>query len=521
LTAAAYLSKGGLDVLLLEKNKECGGLLTSFKREGFTFDAGARAIINSGMVRPMLEQLGIELDLLNSPVTVGIGKEMIDIASPDSLNDFKRLLEKLYADSKGDIAGIAAAMKKVTDDTAVLYGIDNPLFRDMKKDKKYIFKVLLPWLPRFYAAMRRINRLQDPIEDFLKKRTSNQALVDIIAQQFFKNTPAFFALGYFYVYLDYLYPRGGTGDLPGAMIKKIAEWKGRIQTGKEIIEIIPAENLVKDRDGQGYPYDRLIWCADSKTFYQAANPVGLDERSAAKFTGMKERVLSSRGGDSVFTLFLGVDQPPDDFRAVSRGHFFYTPSNKGLGETHRSALRALVAQFEETPKDKVLLWLKDFCRYNTYEISIPALRDPSLAPRGKTGLIVSLLFEYDLTKKIREAGWYEEFKMIAENLIIETLSDSIYPGLKDKILFKLSSTPLSIEDKVGSSEGAITGWSFEGIVPAVTNLRKVARAVKTPLPNVLQAGQWVFSPSGVPIAILTGSLAAKQIMRFRPRGQTQ
>ena len=50
LTAAVYLSRKGHEVLLLEKNKECGGLLNSFSREGFTFDAGARSILNAGVI---------------------------------------------------------------------------------------------------------------------------------------------------------------------------------------------------------------------------------------------------------------------------------------------------------------------------------------------------------------------------------------------------------------------------------------------------------------------------------------
>ena len=52
-----------------------------------------------------------------------------------------------------------------------------------------------------------------------------------------------------------------------------------------------------------------------------------------------------------------------------------------------------------------------------------------------------------------------------EERIIETLNKSIYPGIKDKILFKFTASPLSIEKLVRSSEGAIVGWSFEKPVP--------------------------------------------------------
>jgi hypothetical protein len=36
---------------------------------------------------------------------------------------------------------------------------------------------------------------------------------------------------------------------------------------------------------------------------------------------------------------------------------------------------------------------------------------------------------------------------------------------------------------------------------------------KTAIPDVFKAGQWSYSPSGVPIAILTGRIAAHVIQR--------
>jgi uncharacterized protein with NAD-binding domain and iron-sulfur cluster len=37
--------------------------------------------------------------------------------------------------------------------------------------------------------------------------------------------------------------------------------------------------------------------------------------------------------------------------------------------------------------------------------------------------------------------------------------------------------------------------------------------VKTPIPNLLTAGQWSFSPGGAPTAILTGRLAADYVLK--------
>ncbi len=85
LTAAAYLSREGYEVLLLEKNNQCGGLLNSFEREGFVFDSGARSIINSGIIKPMIRQLELDLELLPNTVSIGLEGEVLTITSKDNL----------------------------------------------------------------------------------------------------------------------------------------------------------------------------------------------------------------------------------------------------------------------------------------------------------------------------------------------------------------------------------------------------------------------------------------------------
>jgi hypothetical protein len=64
------------------------------------------------------------------------------------------------------------------------------------------------------------------------------------------------------------------------------------------------------------------------------------------------------------------------------------------------------------------------------------------------------------------------------------------------------------------SEGAITGWSFREPVPVINKIMAANRAVVTPIPSIFQAGQWTYSPAGVPMSILTGKLAARRILNM-------
>jgi phytoene dehydrogenase-like protein len=85
--------------------------------------------------------------------------------------------------------------------------------------------------------------------------------------------------------------------------------------------------------------------------------------------------------------------------------------------------------------------------------------------------------------------------------------------LKDKIITRFSFTPLSIENRIGSSEGGITGWAFQKDMPVVNKIQISDHSVFTPVPSIFQAGQWAYSPAGVPMSILTGKLAADKVIK--------
>jgi len=395
----------------------------------------------------------------------------------------------------------------------VLYGIENPVFKDLKHDRDFIFKKLLPWLPKFIFTVGKINRMNMPVEEYLKTIVKNPSLRDIISQHFFKNTPAFFALSYFSLYLDYFYPKGGVGKLADALKNKILECGGEIKTETKVIEVIADKFLLRDQKNVTYKYGNLIWAADLKTLYKIIGTEGFSLKIKSSFEESKNKMLKNRGGDSVFSLFLEVDEPPESFGKIANGHFFYTPSKMGLGETHREELDYLLNNFEKVKREQILTWLDKFTRLNTYEISIPGLKDPGLVPPGKTGVIISFLADYDLFNHIQKAGWLNEFIQELENRVLSVISNSVYPMLKDRIIARFSFTPLSIEDRVGSSEGAITGWAFQKSMPVVNKIQIADRSVMTPVPSVFQAGQWAYSPAGVPMSILTGKLAADRVLK--------
>lgn len=520
LTSAAYTAKAGYTTLLCEKSEKAGGLVGSFSRQGFTFDAGIRAFENSGIVFPMLAQLGIELEFVNNPVVIGIEDAQMTLTGVASLAAYAAMLSAKFPKNQAEITVIIDEIRKVTGYMEVLYGIENPLFMDLTMDKDYLFKTLLPWLLKYQVNIRKAQKLSEPIEDYLRRFTKNQALIDVIIQHFFEKMPTFFALSYFGLYSDYSYPIGGTGRLVTALSDFIAAHQGELALSTEISQIDLKTQRVTTRDGRRFGYRELIWCGDMKTLYNAVD-FGEQGEPDQQVREQQQKIRENRGGDSILTLYLGVKLAPAYFARRCGPHCFYTPSKAGLSAIQSEPWQVVLADPARSASEKqtaLEAWVREYLALTTYEISCPALRDPALAPAGKTGVIVSTLMDYRLVKAIAEAGWYPAFKTLCEEQMMAVLENSVFPGLIRQVEQRFSSTPLTIERLTGNLGGAITGWAFRveataGKLPAVNQFRKIAKTIETPLLHISQAGQWTFSPSGLPVSILTGKLAADGVIK--------
>lgn len=513
LTSAAYLSKAGYRVLLCEKNEKPGGLVSSFQYRGFTFDGGIRAFENSGVIFPMLRQLGMEIPFVRNPVSIGVEDTIVKLRTKESLSDYRMLLCSKFPGSEREIDQIIIEIKRAMQYMDILYGIDNPLFMDYKSDKKYIFKTLLPWLVRYHVTMPKIKDLQEPINLYLRRITKNQPLIDMITQHFFTDTPAFFALSYFGLYLDYSYPKGGTGIVVDKMAGLIRKNGGEIAYGTEISGIHADRKELYAKDGRTFCCRGLIWCADMKSLYLALDTDSVRDPAVRANIGARAGLVkNNKGGNSVLTLFVTADLPKSYFEGICGCHIFYTPRREGISGIGPAVLPLPAAG--DGPKSALLDWVSRYLSLTTYEISCPSLRDDSLAPQGMTGVIISTLMDYQLVKSADDSGWYDELKSFCEDRITAVLDKTLFPGFTGKIRGILCSTPLTLERMTGNAGGAITGWAFTNRkIPAVREFTRIAQSVLTPVPGIYQAGQWTFSPSGLPVSVMTAKFAADAVSK--------
>lgn len=502
LTSAAYLCKYGYSTLLLEKEEKVGGLVNTFWYNGFAFDGGIRAFENSGILFPMLKSLDIDIDFHRSPVSIGIEDSWIKLSSRDSLEDYKDMLKSKFQDNAKDVDLIGLEIKKIMGYLDVIYGIDNPLFLENMKEPKYLFQTLLPWLLKYQVSIRKSNKLSEPVNDYLGKFTENKALIDMITQHFFKNTPTNFALSYFELYLDYSYPKGGTGVLAEKLAEYIGNHGGEILSKAKVCKVDNLSKVVKTEKELSFNYNKLIWAADQKTLYKI---ISTDDKE--EVVKQREIVQDSNGGDSILTLFIGANMSKDKLENTFGAHGFFTPKLEGLSSLGN--WRECFLDGQESFKD----WVSDYLELTTYEISCPAMRDPDLAPEGKMGIIVSTLMDYGLVRQISDKGEYKKFKEFVSNKIIQVINDTLLQGLIENIDFTICSTPLTMEKITGNYQGAITGWEFTDKMPSENRFNKIRQSIETPIKDIFQCGQWTFSPSGLPVSVLTGKLAADMVKK--------
>jgi hypothetical protein len=54
-------------------------------------------------------------------------------------------------------------------------------------------------------------------------------------------------------------------------------------------------------------------------------------------------------------------------------------------------------------------------------------------------------------------------------------------------------------------------------MPSENRFKTMSKSITTPIQDVLQCGQWTFSPSGVPISVMTGKMASDAVIKALKR----
>jgi phytoene dehydrogenase-like protein len=127
--------------------------------------------------------------------------------------------------------------------------------------------------------------------------------------------------------------------------------------------------------------------------------------------------------------------------------------------------------------------------------------DPTLAPEGRTALVIMMAADYEYWKRLRgnEAQYKAEKEMVADKVV--AILDQRFPGLAGQVEMRDVASPTTFVRYTGNWKGSFEGWQ---VTPKTWNLGQVMRKTLPGLDNFYMAGQWVEPGGGLPAVAMSG-----------------
>lgn len=136
--------------------------------------------------------------------------------------------------------------------------------------------------------------------------------------------------------------------------------------------------------------------------------------------------------------------------------------------------------------------------------------DPTMAPEGKSCIIIRFDSPYDLWKNLGKEAYNEEKKRIEEDA--KKILEKHYPGSSQHIEVCDIATPLTTIRYTGAWRG-----SYEGFIPTPKNVIDQLDQRIPGLDHFYLAGQWLFPGGGIPPSVQSWKWAIQLICRDEKR----
>ncbi|HSF81287.1 MAG TPA: NAD(P)/FAD-dependent oxidoreductase, partial [Anaerolineales bacterium] len=127
--------------------------------------------------------------------------------------------------------------------------------------------------------------------------------------------------------------------------------------------------------------------------------------------------------------------------------------------------------------------------------------DPSLAPVGKSALVIMLRSNYAFWQRIYGRRLYDTEQLQVADIVLAFL-EKLYPGLQGEVEVEDVATPLSYERYTGNWLGSTCGWLL-----TKDTMKLMIQGMDKTLPGLHDfylAGQWVEPGGSVPLAAMSG-----------------
>jgi phytoene dehydrogenase-like protein len=491
LSAGCYGQMNGYDTQIFELHDKPGGLCTSWKRKGYTFDGCIHWLVGS---RPgssfcrTWQELGAVQDR-----EIVYHDEFARYEGPEGktfalYTDVDRLERHMLALAPADarlITQTCRAIRRMARSASVWgefgsTGVVKNLLRFLK---------MIP----VFLSMAKYARM--PVQDFSNGFSDpflREAFVATFDMPDFPTVGMLLALAWMHN-RDAGYPIGGSLAFARAIERRYLDLGGEIHYKARVDKILTERGPGGDRavgvrlaDGTEHRANIVLSAADGHaTHYHMLEGEYLTD----KVRGYYDKLPIF---PALVQVSLGVDRDLSD--EPSMLSFPLAEPVTLAGKTHRR------------------LNVRHFCY------------DPTLAPEGKSAVVVTFPSDYDYWKELYHADApsprdrttlqrerYEAEKMDIAIKIIDGL-ETRFSGIRDHIEAVDVATPITYERYTGNWKGSMEGW----LLTTETIKTAMGRGMDKTLPgldNFYMAGQWVQPGGGVPTAAESGRSAIELICK--------
>ena len=468
LVCANLLAEGGMKVLLIERHSMLGGFCSTFRRQGFLFDAATHFYPLLGnpttLTGKILHDLGIETEWVKmDPVDRFHLPNLPAFAVPADFGEYLAKLKDWFPEEAAAIDRYFAELRQ-----AYLYGL---LYYFKGVDNEQARK-----LERYTIAQKLDEHFRDP-------RLKAVLMADAPHWGSLPNRTSFLfdamlRLSYF---LGNYYPRGSS--------QKFADDLGRGLTrrGGKIVKCTGVDRILVDNGKVSGVRVRT-----------------LARRASQEFVFKAPIVVSNADSVHTYRDLLGEEH-------CGRWMIEYleslTPTypcylmHFGLRGMDPKVLEAAEGYHWSSydPGDAIR---------NVFKIFVPTRFDPEMAPPGCQILIVQKLTPL----RLEEVTDWAAHKAEIDRRILERLRQ-VLPGIDDHVVVRLSASAWTSFHYTNNWQGAMLGWEMS---PEQLGSARLANA--TPVENLYLVGHWTQPGGGITPVIISAQRVARAILSA---GKTQ
>ena len=494
LTAACLLAKRGQKVAVLERHYMAGGLTHYFKRKEFEWDVGLHYIGDVDSERSISRQLfnyitdgELKWNKISDPYDQAV--------FPDQVYDFiggeKNFLEQMlvyFPKEKKALTSYLTLVREAVRSSKAYYGM----------------KTLPPMLgkPLGYFFDHKFHKHSDPtVWDVLSRLTTNKRLIAVLTTQWgdygLPPHQASFMI-HAMVVKHYLkgacFPCGGSKAIARSIIKTLRKNDADVYVRAEVERIIVNNGkcLGVRMKNQDEIYAKNVVSSAGvfntyKSFLQQGDLGRHQKKVDQSFTSINRSA-------SHVSLYLGLNKTAKELEL--------TPGNQWIFPSydHKKNIETFLAG--ETKSFPV-----------TY-VSFPSAKDPLWEEEhpGISTIDVIAFMPYKKFMKWENTSWYkrgEEYQDFKEEITAALLKTTINqnPKIKDHIVVKELSTPLSTRHFANYKEGEIYGLDH-----TPKRFREPLLRPHTPIKNLYLTGQDIVS-AGICGGLNAGLLTSMALMK--------